>query len=71
MKNSCITVYYPPAGRGPEYVHRDFLNEAEYILFESSTVTTICKSYIFFYRLCFKNSLAMAIVRYTYYSICI
>lgn len=66
MMNSCITVYYPPASsRAPEYVHRDFLNEAEYILFESPTVTMICKSFIIFYRLCFKNPLAMAIVRYT------
>jgi hypothetical protein len=77
MINACITVYYPPAGRAPEYVHRDFLNEAEYKLFECPTVTMICKSFIFFYRLCFKNPLAMAIVRYTllfsgsYYCLCI
>ena len=69
MINSCITVSYPPAGRAPEYVHRDFLNEAEYILLESPTVTMICKSFIIFYILCFKHPLAIAIIRYTSKSI--
>ena len=60
----------PPAisNRGgfivPAFVHRDFLTEAECILFESMGVTVWCKSWVIFYRLVFHNDLLFAAVRY-------
>ena len=47
----------------PDFVHRDFLTEAECILFESMGVTVFCKSWILFYRLVFQNELLFAAVR--------
>ncbi len=61
IMNSCIIKVNHPVNHAPEYVHRNFLSEAECILFERPSVTMICKSYIVFYRLCFKNPLAGAL----------
>ena len=60
--NSYIITVYHPVNQAPEYVHRNFLSEE----FERPSVTMICKSYIVFYRLCFKNPLAMALIRCIY-----
>ena len=56
---------YPPATpRTPAYVHHDFMEEAEIIIFEHQSITLYCKSFIVFYRLCFKNPIVFALVRY-------
>ena len=50
----------------PDFVHRDFLTDAECILYESMGVTVFCKSWIIFYRLVFHNDLLFAAVRYCF-----
>ena len=50
----------------PDFVHREFLTDAECILYESMGVTVFCKSWIVFYRLVFHNDLLFAAVRYCF-----
>ena len=47
----------------PSFVHRDFLTEAECILFESMGVTVWCKSWLVIYRGVLMNDFVFAAVR--------
>jgi len=51
------------AGFIPAFMHRDFLTEAECILFESMGVTVFCKNWIVFYRLVLQNDILFGLVR--------